>query len=48
MAVIGHHRQHNVQPWSNIVLIEDLALTAQGKTRPFWSYYGFVPDAGSM
>jgi len=30
------------------VLIEGSALTAQGKTRPFLSYYGFVLDAAQL
>jgi hypothetical protein len=40
--VVDHLGQQKVQPWSNIVLIEGPALTAQGKTRPFLSYYGPV------
>jgi len=48
MAVVGHLGQHNAQPWLNTVLIEGLALTAQGQTTPFWSYYGFVLDADPM
>jgi len=42
MAVVGHLGQHQGPPWWSPGLIEGPALTAQGKTRPFLSYYGLV------